>query len=503
MSLWDRHGREGVPQSGTFSIGNQEGIFGSLTLNRRNSTLDLRGEKFFHSGYFTEGYTYVHGTLHDLTKVSLMKCAMLEGLGQTIRGQESFNHAKFAPSYALFGDVHLRPEDQSVVEVSFFVDDASALYYDFGVFGSVLEPKKYIDLIAAANTQFDPKIPTHQTGPDPAILYFTGKREICATDTVLGTVTATHNTRRFLPRVDGVKIESAVCVTVTFPEPKTFDHSIATVMTLLRFLELCIGRPQKLERLFLFLPEKDGAPVVLDVYWTLRPWRETDDTDVEPAGVLLDPVRGTAEYSAVLAGWLQRDAEWQDARFRFSTCFKGQRTYSIDRLVGAANMFDILPASAVPADVDLPEDLAAAREKAQNDFAKLVLTYERDQVLGALGRLGKPALKHKVRRRAQMILDKLEEGHVPGLIKVCDAAVDCRNFYVHGYTAKIDYNKHFNLLVFLTETLEFVFGASDLVEAGWDFKRWYDGVRGTAHPFSEYLRNYPRSLQMLIDLKGV
>lgn len=500
MSAWDKLGREGMPQSGAFTLGKLEGIYGSLTLDRRKSTLELRDKRYFHSGYYSDGYTYVHGTMHDLTKVSLHKCVMLEGLGRTTRGDESFHHAKLAPSFALFGDEHLGPADKNVVEVSFFVGDASLLFYDFGAFGMVLDPNKYIDVIAGANTAYDPQFERHATGSQPEIMYFTGKREICTSETVLGRVTATHNLRKFFPNVSGLKIENAVCVTITFPEPRTFDQSIAAVTTLLRFLELCIGRPQTIDRLYVFLPEQDGVPKVLDVYWTFRPWRDVDDTEVDAAGVLLDPIHGTPEYSAVLAGWLRRDADWQDARFRFSTGFNRQRTYSIDRLVGAANVFDILPTTAVPADVPLPPKLEAARDQAQARFKELDVTYERDQILGALGRLGKPSLKHKIRHRAQMITKQLPDGHIPGLVTVCDAAVDCRNHYVHGTVSKIDYSKHFELMVFLTCTLEFVFGASDLVESGWDFKRWYDGARSTSHPFSEYLHSYPRSLQALIDL---
>ena len=46
-----------------------------------------------------------------------------------------------------------------------------------------------------------------------------------------------------------------------------------------------------------------------------------------------------------------------------------------------------------------------------------------------------------------------------------DHAIDCRNHYVHGNPAKLDYE---SVLDFLTNTLEFVYGVSELIECGWD-----------------------------------
>ena len=58
-----------------------------------------------------------------------------------------------------------------VGEVHFVIDDATTLFYDFDAFGLVLNPRPYFDTIAHANG-LDREIPT---GPNPVILYFTGK----------------------------------------------------------------------------------------------------------------------------------------------------------------------------------------------------------------------------------------------------------------------------------------------------------------------------------------
>ena len=154
-------------------------------------------------------------------------------------------------------------------------------------------------------------------------------------------------------------------------------------------------------------------------------------------------------------------------------------------------MFDILPDEAVSDKVELSADLKSAHDKCRQIFKKLPVSPERDSVLNALGRIGKSTLKKKVRHRAQFLIDKVGD-RIPDFITITDEAVDCRNYYVHGSppSSRIDYNQYPGPLHFLTNTLEFVFAASDLVEAGWDIKKWCESQSRTSHPFGHYLYTY-------------
>lgn len=70
------------------------------------------------------------------------------------------------------------------------------------------------------------------------------------------------------------------------------------------------------------------------------------------------------------------------------------------RLIGAANMFDLLPDDAAHPATALPEGLEKARSQARALFRALPDSPERSAMLGALGRIGKPVLKRKIRHRA-------------------------------------------------------------------------------------------------------
>ncbi len=105
-------------------------------------------------------------------------------------------------------------------------------------------------------------------------------------------------------------------------------------------------------------------------------------------------------------------------------------------------------------------------------FKKLPVSAQRDSVLGALGRMKKSALKQKINHRAELLLTN-SLSQYSRMNEVIDLAIDCRNYFVHGGEPKIDYTKHFFATVpFLTNTLEFVFATSDLIEAGWDVAEW-------------------------------
>ena len=137
-----------------------------------------------------------------------------------------------------------------------------------------------------------------------------------------------------------------------------------------------------------------------------------------------------------------------------------------------------------------------AKTECQKVFKKLPESYERNSVLSALGRIGKATLKHKTRHRGQIIMDAFG-GRPAELPFVLDAAVDCRNHYVHGTPSRIDYSKDSDVVVFLTNTLEFVFGASELVEAGWDIQRFAGRGSTMTHPYGSYLVTYKSNLEAL------
>ena len=223
-------------RAGVFTISPGKEIYGELTFAGPNTSLYLRDNEYFDTQAIPG--QCVKGTLYDLTKVTLLHCITTSGTGFATRGKERYCFASIFPHYVLHGDRQIAPDDKTITEVHFVVDDASALFYDFDAFGSLIDARPFIEQIAHAN-RLEREIPI---GPHPEILYFTGKCEIFKADTVLGRVSASHNPTHTLGGPDGVQLKNTIFMTIVFKEASTFDEAIAHTLTLLRYLG-SVGRP--------------------------------------------------------------------------------------------------------------------------------------------------------------------------------------------------------------------------------------------------------------------
>ena len=76
-------------------------------------------------------------------------------------------------------------------------------------------------------------------------------------------------------------------------------------------------------------------------------------------------------------------------------------------------------------------------------------------------------------------------------------AVQCRNYYTHGGDERnagaVDF-WDFDVVHFLTQTLEFIYGASELLECGWDAAT---SIAVESHPIGGYPGSYDRSSSMV------
>lgn len=486
------HEYEGFKRAGTFRLTDGTELEGELCLKGAATTLDL----YSGAPFDIHASPDVFGLLYDRSKVSLINCIRMSQREQGTGGNYHQRSSVF-PHFVIFGDRHIGSSDRVIREVTFTVDDAPMLFYDCDAFGLVIKARPHMERIAE-EMKGNRKI---GIGEHPELFYFTGKYEILSVDTVIGKISARHGVSYRFPGPTGIHVDNTIRVNIAFTSEKTIEEAIASLFDVLRFLEVIAGRPQNASDLA-FVPVSDGEyPSALDAYWCMPPKRDSDDGSRSPHPADL-PIQATMkpdEFTSVLKHWLERNDSWRNARVRFSTAFAQQRRYDIDRIVGAANMFDILPASAYPATVTLPPDLEQARDNARQMFGNLPWSLERDSVLSALGRIGTATLKRKARSRAKLITDVVGN-RFPDLDLVVDQAIDCRNYYVHGSKAKIDYGQHFEQVHFFTDTLEFVFAASDLVESGWDITAWTKQGSTLSHPFGEYLVNYSRRLGALKEL---
>jgi hypothetical protein len=481
----------GKTQAGTFHVDGAE-IFGELTVDGTDSSLHLRNDALFNEQAISD--RCILGTLHDLVKVSLFGC-ISSGAGHASRKDQRYYFAEVFPHHVISGHQHLRPTDETISAIHFVIDDSTTLFYDFDAFGKVLRPKDYIETIAQANREIihrDVKM-----GPDPEIVYFAGRREIFKTDIAISTVSASHNPIASKQGSGGVSIKNTIPVAISFVTPVNFDSAFDGLLALVRYFELIVGRQQNVLDIGVVLGDGASYEQYLNVDYSMAPQRDVSkgERNPHPIDILLSPIDDPTIFGNVLSAYFGREPEWKTPRVRFTSKFNQRYSYDVDRLIATANIFDILPDSIFPPSPPVPNDMSEAREKAKVLFAALPRSSDRDSVLSALGRLGKLSLKRKIAARVKLISDKTAA--FPELAMVTERAVNCRNYFVHGSQQDFIYSNNYPVVWFFVDTLQFVFGVSDLIEAGWNIAAWL--ARGTmmSHPFGQYKIEYSANLKRL------
>lgn len=198
--------------------------------------------------------------------------------------------ARVFPHYIISGTTHIGPHDKVITEIDFCINDATALFYDFDAFGSVIHSEKFIEEIANGGRD-GTRI---ATGPHPDIFYFTGVYEIARIETTLGKFTVRHAPSYNFPGPWGFHFKNTIVTALEFAEPVTFDIALQRLIDLKRYLGLLIGRPQNITNIVLTVPEEgEEYPHRLDVDWSLL--RSVDEVSQYLLSVGADPNSKTVD----------------------------------------------------------------------------------------------------------------------------------------------------------------------------------------------------------------
>ena len=431
---------------GKFELEPDKKFPGELILAGSKSSLCLWGDNsLFGEAWDKWMKKTVKAVLFDSRKVSLFGCA----LSRAALLSSGIPFGEFSFRHAVFGSEYISHDEKRIIKVSFVVDDASVLFHDREVLAEI----------------------TKDAGDGHRVFFHKGRTRIFEAKTVLGNVSAWHNLVCETAAGSSVEMKNKVSVELRFDDAVTFDDAIHRTFRVVRFVELIVGRPQNVLEFLVHKEVVNEPPATLMVYGSEFPkYEKLEDRPYgELYGILISAVGNPEEFSQVLANWLERDDSWNDARNRFFGWFRKQKSYDIDRLVSAANMFDLLP------------------EEAFSSEGKLILA-------------------QKIRCRS-LYVEKEIGDKVPGIgEEVTKTAVACRNYYVHGPKSnkkekmEMDYDEEKGIRIFLMETLEFIFVVSDLIEAGWNITYWYENSLPLNHPFGLYLFRYKPRLENLMTL---
>lgn len=479
---------------GEFSISGQGRLVGEVVLDGPNTSLKVHSTEPIRD---IQRGTHITGMSYSGEFLTLMDCVN-NGTSSTWNDQDVSRHqTDIFPHHVIVGRRHLDPANKCIEAVQFTVPDATSLFYDWNAFGHVVDAKPIIDQVLSERR----KQRAVETGDYPEVAYFTGKYGISEVTTRIGKISASHTPRMNMGGPRGVYIKNRITISI---EPETlidFQTAVGSAFELYSFLSMAAGRPQQIKEIRIQFP-REGETFVQPavIYPSFYFGRDTEkQEDSHHWDYPLDPVNRKSEFDSVLADWMSRNSTWGDARGRYIGCIQRATFYDPDRLIAAANMFELLPLDAVPEPAAISKELSEARNTCKEILRKLDRSQARDGALDALGRLGRPSLRDRIDHRAHLVTAKLPEGSLKDLEYVIGLAIKRRNFYVHGSDGGVDMKTLGSFTPFLTDTLEFIFAASDLVQAGWDIAAWDRTHRGWGHSFARYRNNYEPDLLRLKD----
>lgn len=477
---------------GSYTLPLGQSVVGELRIRGPKTLLTVHSEEFLqpiHDGSTVQGISF-RGEY-----VTLIDCRSPGAGHKSVPGEPTRYHADIFPHFVAVGNQHFQPKEAFVSGIHFTASDLPSLVYDFDAFGHVIDSRKIIDTVLTEARE----IRDVEAGECPHVFYWTGKGRVFEVETVIGKVSVNHRPTFSMGGPSGAYIKNRMVVSVEPASPVTFDQAIDLLYVMNCFLTIAAGRTQELQHIQITTPITGSKPPQM---WDVTPsymWSSAEEDTLHeprPRDVPLDPIKERAEFERVLTDWLKRHERWRMARVRYVECLRNSNHYGADRLVAAANMFDILPSEAVPASSEIAEDIAATRTACIELLRKLPVSIDRDGALSALGRMGKPSLPKKVLHRTSIVEERF--GTMFNDLKiVVGVAVKCRNFYVHGSSGDVSFSKVEHLIPFLTDALEFVFAASDLIEAGWDAARWNAEPKGWGHNFARFVANYEFGLAEL------
>ncbi len=453
-----------------------------------------------------EDYWDIDGKLPDGRRISLIECVKNGSMHFHDREDRAIETSLY-PHFVVVGYDAISSTEQKITSIIYECENAYLFCENSKTFGTLYPSPEALNALfdteyenskeLLADLDWAPIRREEAVGEHPIISYFDGNQEIATVDIPSGKLTIWNSVRYKFGSARGAKLKNTVFHTIEFNEPKTLREAVRDLIKIHQFYELLLGHKQKYKKIKLIFEGMDrGKHTPLSLFWNRCNQRVKESTrKVLPGDI---PILASTEretFQKVLSNWMHASSSMNESRFRL---FNGllENRYSYDRLIGAANMYDLLPKDKVPEVEELSEELIKSVAASRQAFKDLDPSPARDSVLSALGRIGKPSLKTKILSRGA-IVNKAMGMRFHKLDIVCHHAVLCRNHYVHGSAAGFEYDKNFPCFAFLTNTLEFVFSAADLIECGWNPKDYLSRHGTMSHFMGQYIIDYDHNIYLL------
>ena len=356
----------------------------------------------------------IKGKIVDGKKATLINCVVSSSASFGY-DEEQFSETKIFPNYIVFGNQWIDPNTEEITEIEYYPKDIDCLAAgsrDFGSFHpdvndfqNLIEKKEAQQNKRAEEKGWNlPERPELKIGTFPCVLYYADNFHIVKVVTDECEIEVSNYTTSGPGSARGVKIDNQIKLKISLKSPMAFDAMINFLIRIHSFFELCIGKRQEYGPIKLNTKSSDSAYPDLELHWSHANERTTNSKRITyPADVLTNFVGKKEEFSILLRNWLKSSKDMAPARNRFGSSFYAE-SYGPDRVIGAANMFDLLPFEKAPVTRELDPRTQELVKECKIRFKKIPEGFAREEVLSALGRVGKASLKDKISHRVDILI---------------------------------------------------------------------------------------------------
>ncbi|MGY8666163.1 hypothetical protein Q3C01_27955 [Bradyrhizobium sp. UFLA05-109] len=468
---------------------------GGLKLDGMATELQIYSEDFFHLK--DEEMDCVRGVSNEGVSISALHCVPLTLSGSATYHGKHRHYITLRPNFVTLGPRHLEPAECVLTSITFGFSDANNLFYDWGTFGSIFEDRK---LSFGQGRELLRKIkekPRHRRRGGWLRLYYHWDRgPIVETNCAFGKISVWNATSGKFPSPNGIELRNKVRVTLEFGAPVDLDAALKAMYQMVSLFELTAQVQQDIEEISLRHAHAEDREASLSLHVMHAEHRKAET--LHPTDALLNGGLQEDEFARVLARWMDTTGSRDPARQRFIGGFRRGSNYTTDRLVGAANAFDLLPSDdfmkKVSAEItSLVDQLIGQVRSAAK--ASATINESKEMFLNNLGRIGDLNLRSKVLQRWSTVPPSISS-KLAGMPEAIAHSVQARNFFVHGSEIKTSKEAAYELAPFFTDTLEFVFGISELCTCGWNADRWATESYSWSR-FKWYISNFSQNMERL------
>jgi hypothetical protein len=427
----------------------------------------------------------IRGVARSGEKLTICDATGAETAGTNFYYGTTKHFLNLFPHFVAIGPRHLSTHNKVIAELLFSTSGALNLFYDIGAFGSAFNKTRVVKKLMPNWARND-----RRSINSTNVFYYADRGPIVDVQLNDMHVQVFNDPTLHFPSPRGIDVRNRIRISLAFNKPLKLQDALRAAYEFGYFCDVISQTKHCIRDIEV---RHTSAKVNESFIQLIATNEETDEgARIDFRDHLVSGGLHRQEFETIFARWMKGERDHRSARRRIVECIRYGNHYTADRLVGAANAFDLLPDETVGRP-SLPIGVQKALPRLKHEASALPQPY-REQVLANIGRIKGANLRQKIIARFNALPPVLRR-HFPEIELVIDHAVRTRNYFVHGTVPKLPVGRTYELMFFFTDTLEFIFVAAELYSCGWKYARWLK--ESEMGRFSEYLRSYDLPLAEL------